>query len=237
MADKPLPKRTDQQRPTAKVEPLPRPGRLGLRVSGGMLTILIAFGGAVLGSLGSQVVAFLTAERVPSGAASRAVSGLLSKGATAADRLLEIDQLLQSRDFGTALLFCEEGLRLYPGDTRFNAKRQRAEEEIQNRFRYQTMQSAMSRLNFAAAMALFEEISADSTYKLKATQELSAARDQYIGELLRDGQAAAKLALCSEAKTSAQAVLDLDSGNAAARALLAECDKSGTPPPPPPPPP
>lgn len=231
MADKPLPKRTDQQRPTAKVEPLPRPGRLGLRVSGGMLTILIAFGGAVLGSLGSQVVAFLTSERTPSAAApGRAVSGLLSKAATAADRLLEIDQLLQSRDFGTALLFCEEGLRLYPGDTRFNAKRQRAEEEIQNRFRYQTMQSAMSRLNFAAAMALFEEISADSTYKLKATQELSAARDQYIAELLRDGQAAAKLALCSEAKTSAQAVLALDSSNAAARTLLAECDKSGAPP-------
>lgn len=232
MADKPLPKRTDQQRPTAKVEPLPRPGRFGFKVSGITLTILIALGGAVLGSLGSQVVAFLTTDHAASSTGpggARSVSGLLSKGASATDRLLEIDQLLQSRDFGSALLFCEEGLRLYPGDTRFNAKRQRAEEEIQNRFRYQTMQSAIGRLNFAAAMALYEEISADSTFKLKATQELGTARDQYIAEQLRDGEAAVKLAQCSEAKACAQAVLDLDKDNAAAHGLLAQCDKSGTP--------
>lgn len=203
-----------------------------MKVSGGTLTILIALGGAVLGSLGSQVVAFFTsaAERSSNSAVQgRAVSGLLSKGATAPDRLLEIDQLLQSRDFGTALLFCEEGLRLYPGDTRFNAKRQRAEEEIQNRFRYQSMQSAIGRLNFAAAMALYEEISADSTFKLKATQELGSARDQYIAEQLRDGEAAAKLAQCSEAKACAQAVLNLDKDNAAARTLVAECEKSALP--------
>lgn len=202
-----------------------------MKVSGGTLTILIALGGAVLGSLGSQVVAFFTSAERSSNSAiqGRAVSGLLSKGATAPDRLLEIDQMLQSRDFGTALLFCEEGLRLYPGDTRFNAKRQRAEEEIQNRFRYQSMQSAIGRLNFAAAMALYEEISADSTFKLKATQELGSARDQYIAEQLRDGEAAVKLALCSEAKACAQAVLNLDKDNAAARTLVAECEKSATP--------
>ena len=62
-ADRALPKRADQQRNTTKVEPLPRPGRFNLKVSGGVLTLLIALGGAVLGSLGSQVVAFLTAER------------------------------------------------------------------------------------------------------------------------------------------------------------------------------
>ena len=210
------------------MEPIPRPGRFGSKVSGGTLTILIAFGGAVLGSLGSQVVAYLTAERTaPSVTPSmaRAASGLLSKHLTAADRLQEIDQALQSRDFGTALLFSEEGLRLFPGDGQFNTKRQRAEDEIQNRFRFQALQSALTRRNFSAAMALFDEIQADSAFKFKATQELGTAREQYIAEQLRDGQAAAKLAQCAEAKSSAQAVLTLDTSNSAARALLAECDK------------
>jgi hypothetical protein len=139
---------------------------------------------------------------------------------------MEIDQALQSRDFGAALLFAEEGLRLYPGDGQFNAKRQRAEDEIQNRFRFQALQAALTRQNFSAAMALFDEIQADSAFKSKATQELGSAREQYIAEQLRDGQAAAKLAQWAEAKTSAQAVLTLDSGNAAARTLLADCDKS-----------
>ena len=213
------------------MEPL-RPGRASWKVSGGTLTILIAFGGAVLGSLGSQVVAYLTAERPssPTGTSvARPVTGLLSKSSAAADRLLEIDQALQNRDFGTALLFAEEGLRLYPGDARFNVKRQRAEEEIQNRFRYQTLQSAITRQNFPAAMALYDEIQADSTFKFKATQELGSAREQYISEQLRDGHAAAKLALCAEAKTSAQAVLTLDSGNAAARTLLADCGRPAPP--------
>lgn len=201
-----------------------------MKVSGGVLTLLIALGGAVLGSLGSQVVAFLTAERsAPAGTPAHA-TGLLSKAPTAGERLFEVDQALQAGEFGTALLLAEEGQRLYPGDPRFSGKQKRAEDEIQNRFRYQTMQAAIARLNFAAAVALFDEIPGDSAFKSKATGELAKAREQYIAEQLRDGQAAVKLALCDEAKTSAQAVLTLDSDNAAARGLLAECDKAGTPP-------
>ena len=229
-ADKALPKRADQQRNTTKVEPLPRPGRFGLKVSGGMLTLLIALGGAVLGSLGSQVVAFLTAERTSPAGTGSAATGLLSKAATAGERLFEIDQALQAGEFGTALLFAEEGQRLYPGDPRFAGKQKRAEDEIQNRFRYQTMQAAIARLNFAAAVALFDEIPADSAFKGKASQDLGKAREQYIAEQLRDGQTAVKLALCDEAKTCAQAVLTVDSDNTTARSLIAECEKSGTPP-------
>ena len=108
-------------------------------------------------------------------------------------------------------------------------KRQRAEEEIQNRFRYQTLQTALTRQNFSAAMALFDEIQAASIFKFKAKEDLGSAREQYIAEQLRDGQVAAKLALRAEAKTSAQAVLTLDSSNAAARTLLADCGKSAPP--------
>jgi hypothetical protein len=202
-----------------------------LKVSGGVLTLLIALGGAVLGSLGSQVVAFFTAERTsPAGTRGQAATGLLSKAATPGERLFEIDQALQAGEFGTALLFAEEGQRLYPGDPRFAGKQKRAEDEIQNRFRYQTMQAAIARLNFAAAVALFDEIPADSAFKGKASQDLGKAREQYIAEQLRDGQTAVKLALCDEAKTCAQAVLTVDSDNTTARSLIAECEKSGTPP-------
>jgi hypothetical protein len=227
-ADKPLPKRSDQQRHTTKIEPISKSGWLGLKVSGGTLTILIALGGAVLGSLGSQVVAYLTSDRQAGAGGSVAghqATGLLSKAGSAADRLLEIDQALQGRDFGTALLLADEGLRLYPGDQQFHAKRQRAEDEIQNRFRYQTLESAITRQNFVAAMAIYDEIPAESTFKLKATQDLGAAREQYITELLRDAQTAAKLSLCSEAKSSAQTVLNLDASNAVARGIMSDCDK------------
>jgi hypothetical protein len=233
-ADKPLPKHLDQQRHTTKIARLPK-AVFGVKLSGGVLTVIIALGGAVLGSLGSQIVAYLTVDRQanstsgvgPGGAgtAGHPVSGLLSKAGAAADRLQEIEQALQNRDFGTALLLSEEGLRLYPGDTQFNAKRQRAEDEIQNRFRYQTLQSAITRQNFVAALALYDEIPAESSFKLKATEDLGTAREQYIAEQLRDAQTAAKLAQCSEAKASAQAVLAVDSNNSPAKIVLAECDK------------
>ena len=215
MAEQTLTRRAENKRTTAKISPLPRPrlNRFPAWLSGPALVLLIAVGGAVIGSLGSQVVARLSGPQ----------KSRLAKGSIATDRLVEIDNAMQVRDFSTALLLADEALRTFPGDPQFQAKRKRAEDELQNRFRYQTFQLAVSRQNYQAALALFDEMPADSAYKFKATQELKAVREQFIAEQLQLAQTAARLQQCEETRTFATAVLSVDNTNRAALDLVSDC--------------
>lgn len=226
-------------RQTTKLSTVSRgAGKSRIGLGGLSLTILVALGGAALGSLGSQLVALITSSQhrdaagtgtteSPGPSASATSSsgsvGLLSKAPSAAERFVEIEQALQSREFTTALLLAEEGLRLYPGDTQFNVKRQRAEEELQNRFRLQAFELAVERQNYPAALALFEEVSADSSYKTKATEALAHVRTKYIESQLTIAQNAMQLSQCAEARAFAQEVLAQDSSNQQAKLIVSEC--------------
>lgn len=218
MAEQTLTRRSESKRATMKITPLPPPrsGRLPAWLSGPVLVVLIAVGGAAIGSLGSQVVARLSGP-------SRGRTLSASKGSAATERLMEIENAMQLRDFSTALLLADEALRQLPGDPQFLAKRKRAEDEIQNRFRYQTFQLAISRQNYQAALSLFDEIPPDSAYKFKATQELKAVREQFIAEQLQHAQTAARLVQCDEARAFATAVLSLDNTNRSALDLINDC--------------
>lgn len=226
MAEQTLTRRSESKRVTMKMTPLPPP-RLGSRLpawlSGPALVALIAVGGAIIGSIGSQVVARLT--QGPDKGSDKARRGGIAKGTAATERIVEIEAALQGRDFASALLLAEEGMRYFPGEPQFQAKRKRADEEIQNRFRYQTFQLAISRQNYQAALALFDELPVDSSYKFKATQELKAVREQYIAEQLHLAQAAARLSQCDEARAFATSVLSLDNTNRPALSLISDCTR------------
>lgn len=236
MAEQLLSRRPEKVRATTKVEPVPLRGMQSW-TSRPVMLVAVAVAGAVLGHLLSQIAAHWLADRPTTPSALRPLAAHGERGAplsvasSAADRMMEIERALDSRDFTLALLLTEEALLAFPGDTQFLAKRQRAEDELHNRFRYQTFQGAVSRQNYAAAMALFNEIPADSVMKFKATQDLRPVRDQYITEQLAAAQAAAKLGQCTEARTYAQAVLNLDSGNQDALTLSNQCGNNKPPPP------
>jgi hypothetical protein len=225
MAEQLLSRRPENNRTTRKVEPIPLhapPSRWYQRI---LLLLVIAVGGALVGHLGSQLTSRLLSDRTVAQPAlpHGGVSAALSEAATVSDRLLEIDQHMGNRDFGTALLLCDEALAFFPGDSQLQGRRQHAEDELHNRFRYQMFEQAAARRNYAAALALFNEIPADSLYKFRATQELPSVRSHLVGERLTAAQTAVKLGQCNEARVYAEGVLALDSSSSSARAVLAQC--------------
>jgi hypothetical protein len=225
MPEQLLSRRPEGKRTTRKVEPIaahPTPW-----YQRALILIAIAAGGALLGNLGSQLTAYLLIR--PSGPATGAANGstLLSNAPSLAARLNQIDQHLASRDFGTALLLCDEALAIYFSNSQVQIRRQRAEGELHNRFRYQMFEQAAARRNYAASLALWSEIPADSTYKVRATQELPTVRSHFVGERLSDAQTAQRLGQCNEARTYADSVLAIDRASVAARAVLDQCGAGG----------
>lgn len=225
MAEQLLSRRPESNRTTRKVEPIslrPKPAPWYQRV---LLLALIAVGGALVGHLGSQLFARLLAGRSPAvvGSGTGRVIASLSAATSVSDRLIEIDQHMQNRDFGTALLLCDEALALYPGDNQLLGRRQHAEDELHNRFRYQMFQQAAGKRNYSAALALFSEIPADSMYKSRAMQELPSVRSHAVGDWLTAAQSAVRLGQCAEARVYAAGVLSLDNGSAPAKAVMDQC--------------
>jgi hypothetical protein len=223
MAEQLLKRRPEQLRATTKVTPIPAPPSFWS--SRNLIFVVIALGGALAGHLLSQLIAFAMSDRpLRRGVGKGGERGaMLSTAGSAAERLTEVERALQSREFGAALLLAEEALRLYPADQQLQAKRQRAEDEMQNRFRFETFELAVSRHNDGAAMALFAEIPADSAFKFRAAQAVRAVRERLLTADLKAAQSAAKLSQCAEARSYAQAALTLDSGNQVALTLLQEC--------------
>ena len=224
MADQLLTRRPETTRTTRKVEPISlRPPRAPAyqRI---LLLGVIAVAGALVGHFGSQLFARLLAGRAPVAPYGRpGIVASLSGATSVSDRLIEIDQHMQNRDFGTALLLCDEALALYPGDNQLLGRRQHAEDELHNRFRYQMFQQAAGKRNYSAALALFSEIPADSMYKSRAMQELPSVRSHAVGDWLAAAQSAVRLGQCAEARVYATGVLNLDSGSAPARAVMEQC--------------
>lgn len=228
MAEQLLSRRPENNRTTRKVEPIPLNQTSPPWYQRIVMLVLIAGGGAVVGHLGSQLTA-----RLLSGRSAGAITALqqrpggapalLSAATTLSERLIEIDQHLAGRDFGTAFLLCDEALLLFPSENQVLVRRQHAEDELHNRFRYQMFEQAASRRNYTAAVALYNEIPSDSTYKLRAMQELPAIRSHIVGEKLSAAQTAAKLGECGEARLYANGVLAIDGSSLAARAVLEQC--------------
>lgn len=228
MAEQLLSRRPESNRTTRKVEPIPLNRTNPPWYQRAVMLVLIAGGGAVVGHLGSQLTARLLSGRTAATAVGTARPGgpvptLLSAAPTLSERLIEIDQHLSGRDFGTAFLLCDEALLLFPSENQVLMRRQRAEDELHNRFRYQMFEQAATRRNYTAAVALYNEIPADSTYKLRAMQELPAIRSHIVGEKLSAAQTAARLGECSEARLYANGVLAIDGSSVAARAVLEQC--------------
>ena len=186
------------------------------------LVVAVALGGAAVGSLGSQLLARLTLRKAGPATTSKAPL-LLLRSETLEGRLAEIDQALAQHDSSMALLLCEEALRQNPSDPQLLLRRKRAEEEQLDRFRFEMLDQAISRRNFAAAVALAEEISAGSPLRAQAQTRIQSVVAPYVKSLLDEAERAVKLSLCSEARTILSQVLELDPQNSRAQEILSAC--------------
>lgn len=221
MPEQLLNRRSETPRVTLKVQRLasepaksPWPKRI-------LLLLAVAVGGALLGQLGSALLSRLL------GGGSNGGGSVVTRAATLPERLAEIDALLVSRDTGAALVLIDDALARFPNEAQLTALRRRAEDELKNRFRYQAFELLLAKRNFGGAMALFEEISADSPYRHRAAQELPTVRARYIAEQLDAGQAAAKLGQCPEARLLAARIQALEPSHSGARELIETCAADG----------
>lgn len=186
------------------------------------LVVIVALGGAAVGSLGSQLLAKLTLRQNGTATAGKPRLALL-KSDTLEGRLAEVDQALAQHDASMALLLCEEALRQHPSDPQLLSRRKRAEEEQLDRFRFEMLDQAISRRNFAAALALADEISAGSPLRTQAQARIESVLTPFIQSLLDEAERAVKLSLCSEARTILSQVLQLQPQNSRAQEILAAC--------------
>lgn len=186
------------------------------------LLLAVAVGGALLGQLGSAVVS-----RLLGGSPGNSSGSVVTRAATLPERLGEIDGLLAHRDTGAALVLIDDGLARFPNDPQLNALRRRADDELKNRFRYQAFEQLLAKRNFGGALALFDEISADSPYRHRAAQELPTLRARYVAEQLDAGLAAAKLGQCPEARQIAGRIQAIEPSHSGARELIEACSADG----------
>lgn len=222
MPEQLLNRRSEAPRVTLKVQrlsqepaPSPWPKRLALLLA-------VAVGGALLGQLGSAVVS-----RMLSGGNTGGAASPLTRATTLSERLSEIDALLVNHDAGAALVLIDDGLAHFPNEPQLTGLRRRADDELKNRFRYQAFEQLLAKRNFGGAIALYDEISPDSSYRHRASQELPALRARYIAEQLEAGQAAAKFGQCPEARLIAARIQALDPSHGGARELIETCAGEG----------
>ncbi len=187
----------------------------------GLLVLAVALGGAAVGSLGSQLLARLTLR--PNGQPANKTPVMVLRAETAEGRLAEIDQALTQHDASLALILCDEALRQSPGDPQILSRRKRAEEAQLDRFRLEMIEQAISRRNFAAAVAIAEEISAGSPFRAQASLRIQRVLDPFLSGLLEEADRAAKLSLCPEVRTILSQVLQLEPQNSRAQEILSAC--------------
>lgn len=215
MAEQLLTRRSEAPRVTLKVQRVAQPTTASPWPRRLLLLLGVAVGGAILGQLGSSLLSNMLQGQSSSSIVTRAVS--------LADRKAEIEGVLLSRDSSAALLLIDDALAHFPNEPQLLTLRRRTEEEVRNRFRYQAFEQLLAKRNYAAAMALFDEIGTDSPYRHRAAQELPTLRARLVAEQFEAAQVAAKLGQCAEARLLASRVQALDPSHVGARALGENC--------------
>ncbi len=219
MAEQLLSRRSEAPRVTLKVQRAIQPTATSPWPRRLLLLLGVAVGGAILGQLGSTLLSTMLQGRSGNGGAS-----ILTRATSLPERIAEIDGLLLSRDSSAALLLIDDALAHFPNEPQLVTLRRRTEEELRNRFRYQTFEQLLAKRNYAAALALFDEISADSPYRHRAAQDLPSLRARFAAEQFDAAQAAAKLGQCDEARQLVSRVQALDPSHAGARAISESCN-------------
>lgn len=223
MAEQLLTRRSEAPRVTLKVQRVANPSAASPWPRRLLLLLAVAVGGAILGQLGSTVLSRMLQANRAGGSSS-----IVTRAMSLAERQAEIEGLLLSRDSSAALLLIDDALAHFPNDPQLVALRRRTEDELRNRFRFQSFELLVAKRNYAAALALYDEISADSPYRHRAAQELPVLRARYVAEQIEAAQIAAKLGQCAEARLLASRVQAIDPAHAGARAIEGSCGADST---------
>lgn len=192
MADGPGARAPDRSGGTMRVSTVGKNRSLSKTVG---LVLVVAVGGAALGSLGSHLLARFALRKDQS---ERKAPVLLLRANSLPQSLAEIDRALGEQDSAVALVLCEEALRLYPGEPQLLSRRKRSAEVQLDRYRAEMLEQALERRNFVAAVALYDQMSVDSPVRLQVGQKIQVALPLLQQEVRRQVERATRWALCDE---------------------------------------
>jgi tetratricopeptide (TPR) repeat protein len=122
-----------------------------------------------------------------------------------------------------ALAAASKAVATAPDSTEAAELRKLAEDEKGNAQRFATLKEAADKSNFEAVLHGAGEIPETSVYKERASALEKPARAEYIKLHAEAASSKASVGACDEAKSEAELVLAVDSGNKAARWIVSRC--------------
>ena len=190
--------------------------------------------GKVLGIVGgAAVIAALVVAFVLAGGRSRprpapppppVVAQPLPPPPPTLEELLAAAKSAQANEkWDEALAAASKAVTTAPDSTEAAELRKLAEDEKGNAERFATLKEAADKSNFEAVLRGAGEIPETSVYKERASALEKSARAEYIKLHAEAASSKASVGACDEAKSEAELVLAVDSGNKTARWIVSRC--------------
>ncbi|MGB8295244.1 MAG: FHA domain-containing protein [Polyangia bacterium] len=190
--------------------------------------------GKVLGIVGgAAVIAALVVAFVLAGGRSRprpapppppVVAQPLPPPPPTLEELLAAAKSAQANEkWDEALAAASKAVTTAPDSTEAAELRKLAEDEKGNAERFATLKEAADKSNFEAVLRGAGEIPETSVYKERASALEKSARVEYIKLHAEAASSKASVGACDEAKSEADLVLAVDSGNKTARWIVSRC--------------
>ncbi|MEZ4401011.1 MAG: FHA domain-containing protein [Kofleriaceae bacterium] len=187
---------------------------LGLVVVGGVVAVVASSGGGGK-KKNPDVAAVSPGAETPTPAVAAGTAGTPGAGTPAAGtdtpggepavaaspvaKLLEETRAaIDKNDWAKASDLANEALKAEPGNVDARTLADQAKSELAASFAYDDFRAAASKKQYEDALAAFEKIPLESTYKNDARDAYDRLHNQYVSEVTSKGQALAKSKKCKE---------------------------------------
>ncbi len=143
--------------------------------------------------------------------------------------LLEADKAFKSEDWDAALQKADAALKLDPTQELARDKKTRALSEAKNKKAYAAFVGAAEKNDLDSALASYNEITADSTYRGKGADKIAEVRRAYVRTHLDAAKKSKSQGRCDEARQHVEAVLTVEDGNSEAQEIVRSCGAASKP--------
>ncbi len=148
--------------------------------------------------------------------------------AQVAKLMMDADHAIKAEDWDQALAKANAALALDSQQDLARDRKSKAEAEMKNRTAYANFVAAAGKSDYDSALASFGEISADSIYRPKGTDQFGKVKQAYIRTHLDAAKRAKTANKCDEARQHVEAILAVDDAQSEAKDVLRTCGAHAT---------
>jgi ABC transport system ATP-binding/permease protein len=137
--------------------------------------------------------------------------------------LLDADKAMKTEDWSSAIVKCDDALKLDPSQELARDKRQKAEAEKKNLAAYNSFVQSADKSDFDSAVASWGEVAEDSVYRQKGADRYGQVKKSYLRNHLDLARKAKSAGKCEEARQHVEAALTVDESNGEAAEIIKSC--------------